>query len=125
MSLEDPIPEELYECPLPDYPGFRFRKFSIKEIARLGPSDLDVLPDGRHESWAGVIMELYASGRKPRMFRKEEFEKLFDAGIIRPEENARLIDGYILVPGWRVMTEAEVEAFLEGRDWRKLGGRKV
>jgi hypothetical protein len=66
------IPEEYYECRLPVYAGFRFRKFSVPETMRLvGPKDLDILPDGRHLSCTGVIMELYASGRKePRMFRK-------------------------------------------------------
>ena len=46
---------------------------------------------------------------------------MISAGIILPEENAQLIDGYILVPG-RAMTEAEVEAYENGQDWRKLGG---
>jgi hypothetical protein len=32
------------------------------------------------------------------MFRKEEFEKILAAGIISLEENAQLIDGFILVP---------------------------
>jgi hypothetical protein len=109
------IPEEYYECRLPVYAGFRFRKFSVPEIMRLG--DLDIRPHRGQLSITGVIMEQYASGRKePRRFRKEEFERMISAGIILPEENAQLIDGYILVPG-RAMTEAEVEAY-----WRKLGG---
>jgi hypothetical protein len=32
------------------------------------------------------------------MFRREEFEKILAAGIIKPEEQARLVDGFILVP---------------------------
>jgi hypothetical protein len=35
---------------------------------------------------------------KPRMFRREEFETILAAGIIKPEEHAQLVDGFILVP---------------------------
>ena len=35
---------------------------------------------------------------KPRMFRREEFETILAAGIIKSEERAQLVDGFILVP---------------------------
>ena len=122
MSLDDwskthyperDIPDGYYECRLPFYDGFRFRKFSFKEIVRL--ADIDIHPNRGQLCITGVIMEQYGLGRQePRRFSKEELERMISAGIILPEENAQLIDGYILVPG-RAMTEADVEAY-----WRKL-----
>jgi hypothetical protein len=81
---------------LPKYPGLEFRRFSVKEYHQI--FELDCLPEGTsQELWDGIVMEKY-SDLKPRMFRKEEFEKILTAGIIKLEEHARLIDGFILVP---------------------------
>ena len=58
--------------------------------------ELDCLPEGTsQELWDGIILEKYTD-MKPRMFRKEEFEKILAAGIIKPEEHAQLVDGFIL-----------------------------
>jgi hypothetical protein len=89
---ERDIPEGYYECPLPFYDGFRFRKFSVPEVMRLG--DIDIHPHRRELCITGVIMEQDDLGQKePRRYSKEEFERMISAGIILPKENAQLIDG--------------------------------
>jgi hypothetical protein len=59
---------------------------------------VNCLPAGTFQKlWDGIILKKY-SGMKPRMFRKEEFEKILAAGIVNPEERAQLVDGFIPVP---------------------------
>jgi len=60
--------------------------------------ELDCLPEGTSTGALGRIVNEKYRNLKPRMFRKEEFEKILAAGIISLEENAQLIDGFILVP---------------------------
>lgn len=84
------------ESRLPKYPGLKFRRFTVEEYYAI--FELDCLPEGTsQELWDGIILEKYTD-MKPRMFRREEFEKIITAGIIKPEEQARLVDGFILVP---------------------------
>ena len=88
--------KEYVESRLPKYPGVEFRRFNVEEYYAI--FELDCLPEGTsQELWDGVIFEKYTD-MKPRMFRREEFETILAAGIIKPEEHAQLVDGFILVP---------------------------
>jgi hypothetical protein len=88
--------EEYVEAHLPRYDGLKFRRFSIEEYYEI--FELDCLPEGTsQELWSGIVMEKYSEIR-PRMFRQSEFDQILAAGIVKPEEQARLIDGFILVP---------------------------
>jgi hypothetical protein len=88
--------KEYVESRLPKYPGAVFRRFTVEEYYAI--FELDCLPEGTsQELWDGVIFEKYTD-IKPRMFRREEFETILAAGIIKPEEHAQLVDGFILVP---------------------------
>lgn len=88
--------KEYVESRLPRYPGMVFRRFTVEEYYAI--FELDCLPEGTsQELWDGIILEKYTD-MKPRMFRKEEFEKILAAGIITTEEQAQLVDGFILVP---------------------------
>lgn len=88
--------EEYVESRLPKYPGLEFKRFTVEQYYQI--FDLDCLPEGTsQELWDGIVMEKYSQIR-PRMFRKSEFEAILAAGILRPEERAQLIDGFILVP---------------------------
>jgi len=88
--------KEYVESRLPKYPGLEFRRFNVEEYYAI--FELDCLPEGTsQELWDGVVFEKYAD-MKPRMFRREEFETILAAGIIKPEEHAQLVDGFILVP---------------------------
>jgi hypothetical protein len=87
---------EYVDSRLPKYAGLEFRRFSVDEYHQI--FELDCLPEGSsQELWDGIVMEKY-NDLKPRMFHKEEFEKILRAGIVKPEEHAQLIDGFILVP---------------------------
>jgi hypothetical protein len=46
---------------------------------------------------AGSFPEFASTDMKPPMFRKKEFESIVAAGIIKPEEHAQLVDGFIFV----------------------------
>ncbi len=88
--------KEYIESQLPKYPGLKFRRFTVEEYYAI--FELDCLPEGTsQELWDGIIVEKYTD-LKPRMFRGEEFEKILAAGIIKSEEQAQLMDGFILVP---------------------------
>jgi hypothetical protein len=88
--------EEYVQSRLPRYPSLQFRRFSVQEYYAI--FELDCLPEGTGiELWSGIIVEKYRD-LKPRLFRAEEFQQILAAGIIKPEERARLQDGYILVP---------------------------
>ena len=70
------------------------RSFTVDEYYRL--YEVGILPESGTELIGGQVLSKMVSGYVPRRWTYDEYLRMADSGIIRPDERVELIDGEIV-----------------------------